>query len=356
MQVYDAPTLLPLSRLRLPAPVLAAAPAARGSVALLLGPPANAVQEIGLRHFSLRRRLPLPFQPAALLSASSGIAYVAGTDASGWGWVAELDLGSFRLRSAVRVGRQPVSLALTPALTPDRGNLLVADAGTNSVHVLNAASLHRTGRLSLPFSPRQVVALPFGQQAFALGPSQVAAFDWSRAGLLCLLPVGASPQGRSRAVGRPGSPPGGAAAQFQLGMMLLKPDGGELYVSNAAGSISVIDTSTDVVAATMAAGAGASGLAVSPSGANLYIANAAAGTVSVLDLATRRQLAVIRVGEQPATLTLSPGGQYLFVADRASDDIAIVRSNLDPDNPNSLVTLLPAPPQPRILLAQPGRP
>ncbi|MGH9518588.1 MAG: YncE family protein, partial [Terriglobales bacterium] len=253
LQLYDAPSLLPLSRLRLPGPALAAAPAipaAPGTLALLLGPPANALQEIELRHFSLRRRLPLNFQPSALLSAAPDTAYVAGTDSSGWGWVAQVDLRSYRLAAAVRVGHEPVSLALTP----DHAELLVADAATNSVHILNAASLHRTARLALPFSPRQVLALPFGHQAFALGPTQVAAFDWSRAGLLCLLPIGASPE-----------------------MMLLKPDGGELYVSNAAGTISVLDTSTDVVSATLAAGAGASGLAVSPSGANLYVANSAAG-------------------------------------------------------------------------------
>lgn len=327
LQIYDAPTLLPLSRLRLPGPVVSAIPAGPGAVALVLGAPANSMRQLDLRHFTLGRRLALPFEPSSVLTAGPRAAYVAGTDNSGWGRLALVNLESFQVLTQVRVGRQPVSLALSP----DHTDLLVADPATNSIHILNAASLHRLARLSLPFAPRQVLTLPYGHQAFALGPTQVAALDWQSAGLLCLLPVGASPQ-----------------------FMVLKPDGGELYVSNAAGTISVVDTSTDVVSATLPAGAGASGLAVASSGASLYIANSAAGTVSVLDLATRRQIAVVRVGEEPASLTLGPAGQYLFVADRASDDLAVLRSSLDPNNPNSLVTLLPAPPQPRVLLATSG--
>lgn len=291
---------------------------------LALAAPANALVLLDPAHLQRRLRLGLDFTPAALASAPAGRVVVAGQDAAGWGRLALVDVGRARVAAEARVGRQPSALALAP----DGSRLLLADSLTRSVSVLDAASLRRLALINLDFPPSQLTSLPYGSQVFALGPDQVAALDWRRGGLLCDLPVGSHPQA-----------------------MVLKPDGGELYVSNAGGTVSVIDTSTDVVSATLPAGAGASGLAVAPDGSTLYVANTAAGTVSALDLATRSQLAVVRVGEQPASLVLGAGGGYLFVADRASNDVAVVRSNRDPNNPNTLVTLLPAPAQPRALLA-----
>ena len=62
------------------------------------------------------------------------------------------------------------------------------------------------------------------------------------------------------------------------------PDGSKVYVANEAvnGTVSVIDTATNVVSATIAVGRHPVGVAVKPDGSKVYVANRGNGTVSVI--------------------------------------------------------------------------
>ncbi|NIA15965.1 MAG: hypothetical protein GWP08_18025 [Nitrospiraceae bacterium] len=99
--------------------------------------------------------------------------------------------------------------------------------------------------------------------------------------------------------------------------MALSPDGGTLYVANAnSDTISVIDTRADRVTATLGAkplpelpfGSAPNALAVSPDGGTLYVANGGNNLLLVLDLPGGGVRGLIPTGWYPGALTLTPGG------------------------------------------------
>src|SRR5215213_905092 len=74
------------------------------------------------------------------------------------------------------------------------------------------------------------------------------------------------------------------------------PDGAFAYVTNAGDFfVSVIDTATNTVVTTVPVGAGSSGIAITPDGAFAYVATGA-NTVAVIDIATNTVIATVPVG------------------------------------------------------------
>jgi YVTN family beta-propeller protein len=81
------------------------------------------------------------------------------------------------------------------------------------------------------------------------------------------------------------------------------PDGSKVYVANSGSfnpsTVSVIDTATNTVSATVPVGLGPVGVAVKPDSGKVYVANEGANTVSVIDTATNTVIATIPVGNAP---------------------------------------------------------
>ncbi len=81
------------------------------------------------------------------------------------------------------------------------------------------------------------------------------------------------------------------------------------YVTNfGSGTVSVIDTATDQVTATIPVGVHLMGVAASPDGSRVYVTNNGSDTVSVIDTATDRVTATIPVGFEPVGVAVSPNG------------------------------------------------
>ncbi|MGH9467986.1 MAG: hypothetical protein ACRD1Y_11590 [Terriglobales bacterium] len=308
----------------------------------------------------IRARRALGLQPTSIVYDAGGMdrhgsprgtEYVAGANGSGGGRLIALDAATGRLRGQWTLPGPAVAMALTPArqlavAISQPPELLLAEVpfrpltGAGPGVATPRDPLHAwPGRgpggpepgsrvwraVALDATPRQVVSLPYGHKVFVLCAKTVAAVNTQVPGLLVYLPLGEQP-----------------------GQMVLKPDGGELYVSNAGGSVSVITTSANEVSGTIPAGLGAGAMAVTPDGTTLDVANAQAGTISVINLAARTVEAVIHVGQEPDALALVGGGALLFASDGGSNDVAVIRGR-DPQNPNTLITLLPSPPDPGFL-------
>ena len=75
-----------------------------------------------------------------------------------------------------------------------------------------------------------------------------------------------------------------------------------------AGTVSVIDTTTNTVVATVTVGAQPGGVGVNPAGTFAYVANNVSGNVSVIDAATNAVVATVTVGQNPIALGLFIGG------------------------------------------------
>jgi YVTN family beta-propeller protein/autotransporter-associated beta strand protein len=102
-------------------------------------------------------------------------------------------------------------------------------------------------------------------------------------------------------------------------------DQSRVYVANAfANSVSVIDTATDTVLATIPAGALPQSLALSPDGTRAYVNNAASNDVSVIDTATNAVIATIPVGIFPSGVAFSPDGTQAYVTNRFSSSLSVI--------------------------------
>ncbi len=79
------------------------------------------------------------------------------------------------------------------------------------------------------------------------------------------------------------------------------------YIANSfSDNVSVIDTATDTVVATLLVGDGPRGVAVHPDGSRVYVANYDAKTVSVINTATNKVVAFVGVGDGPRAI-----GQFI---------------------------------------------
>jgi YVTN family beta-propeller protein len=65
-------------------------------------------------------------------------------------------------------------------------------------------------------------------------------------------------------------------------------------------------------------------LLTSAAAAQVYVANVDGGTVSVIDTSTNAVLATITVGSEPRNLAMTPNGSRVYVPNRGSDDVSVI--------------------------------
>ena len=104
------------------------------------------------------------------------------------------------------------------------------------------------------------------------------------------------------------------------------PDGSRVYVANdSSNTVSVIDTATNAVAATIPVGNAPIGVAVSPDGSRVYVANEN-DTVSVIDTANDTVTATITVGNVPYGVAVNPDGSRVYVANNGSNTVSVINT------------------------------
>jgi uncharacterized repeat protein (TIGR01451 family) len=151
-----------------------------------------------------------------------------------------------------------------------------------------------------------VLSVTAGQaQPFAYVPNEgshtVSVIDTASNTVTATIPVGFGPRGAA-----------------------VTPDGAFVYVANwISGTASVIDTASNTVTDTILVGAGPYGVAVSPNGAFVYVTNHS-GTVSVIDTATNTVTATIPVGSGPIGVAVTPDGAFVYVANFGSTDVSVI--------------------------------
>ncbi|MFE3548931.1 IPT/TIG domain-containing protein, partial [Streptomyces kronopolitis] len=102
------------------------------------------------------------------------------------------------------------------------------------------------------------------------------------------------------------------------------------YVTNnVSNTVSVIDTNTNTVIATIPVGSGPEGLAVTPNGAKIYVANNVSHTVSVINTANNTVIATIPVAGAPVQVAVSPNGTRAYVVLRNIASVAVIDTATD---------------------------
>ena len=88
------------------------------------------------------------------------------------------------------------------------------------------------------------------------------------------------------------------------------------YITNGSFSnndVSVIDTATNTVIATIPVGSTPYGVAVTPDGSKVYVTNFGSNTVSVIDGATNTVIATIPIANSPGGVAVTPDGSKVYV-------------------------------------------
>ncbi len=97
------------------------------------------------------------------------------------------------------------------------------------------------------------------------------------------------------------------------------------FIANSGSNdVSVFNTGSKSVVATIPVGRNPFGAAVSPNGQTVYITNKDDNTVSVINAYTNTVTATIPVGRGPQGIAASPDGQFLYVACGIDDQVAVV--------------------------------
>ncbi len=181
----------------------------------------------------------------------------------------------------------PIPVGSNPAgvaVTPDGGDntVSVIATATNTVTATIPIGDRATGVAVTPDGSKVYVANGRGLVAFSAGVSVIATATDTVVGL----PIRVGP---------------GPAHHWG---MAVTPDGSKVYVANSDGNtVSVIATATNtVVGLPIPVGSGPYGVSVTPDGRKVYVVNSGDNTVSVIDPATNMVVAVLPVGNGPGAL------------------------------------------------------
>jgi YVTN family beta-propeller protein len=136
------------------------------------------------------------------------------------------------------------------------------------------------------------------------GDDTVSVIDTANNTIAATIPVGSGPLG-----------------------VAVSPDGTKLYVANAYenATVSVIDTATNTVTSTVSVGGTwPYGVAVSPDGTRVYVAKTDNNTVSVINTATNTVTATVNVDGSPRGVVVSPDGKKLYVTNYDDACVSVI--------------------------------
>ncbi|WP_147016885.1 YncE family protein [Methylorubrum extorquens] len=207
-----------------------------------------------------------------------------------------------------RGGRAFIALAYlltsgAPALAQEA--LVTAQLG-NAVEIIDLASKTILQSIPVPGAPAGIAVSPDRKTAYVTRPEghgvSVIDLDARRV---------------SASLDLPGGPLG-------IGV---NPKSGEVYVADWYGARVFVlrpNAAGLTLEGEIATGKSPSGIAVTPDGATLLVANRESDSVSIIDVGSRRETRHVPVGQHPFGLTLSADGRYAYTANVVSNDVSAI--------------------------------
>jgi YVTN family beta-propeller protein len=264
---------------------------------------------------SVAATIPLHKQPWSIdVDPVHELAYVAN---SGSNTVSVVDLKARREVAQIGTGEQPVEARVSPdgktVVVPNQGgnSVSLVDTATRRVRAIFEGCPGASDAVVLPDSSKAFVACSAGHQVMAIALANSKFNPGGPDRLEALMDVGRAP--------------------LQLA---LKPDGGELFVSNAqSDTISEVVTTTDDVGGAYLIGDDPVQGIVSADNSLLYVAAAHSSEVTMFSILDGKRASFaenpsgsIHVGDGPSAMAFSAAGHLLLVVDSRSGDVAVVRT------------------------------
>jgi YVTN family beta-propeller protein len=218
----------------------------------------------------------------------------------------DLSSGTPKEVHSVGVGVYPVHMVATR----DGGTIFVTSFGAANVAVVDGHTWKLRATITTPDRPHSIVISPDGQWVYTgcYGGAAIAVIDAASASLAATIPL---PQ---------------AAEPYGLA---ISPDGHYLYASdNLTGRLFVVDAQARGVVDSVAVGLHPALIARSPDGKTLYVANGGSHSVSVIDIggdpARPTVRATVVVTGYPHGVAVTPDGRYVVVADTLGKNLAVI--------------------------------
>ena len=244
-------------------------------------------------------------------SLSPGSSYAWTTLVCGGG-VAAIDTSSYEWVSAKVSETNPYGIAATP----DGSKLYVSQSGTNVVSSFDVADLiSATAKVTgtpivVGVYPHGVAVSPDGARVYVAntGPDNGGAAQSETVSVIKVstdtvtgsITVGSSPQ-----------------------MLAVSPDSRRLYVTCAEG-LYVADTASGRAHLGTRHCAQAHGVAVTPNGQAVFVADTTHDRVLVLDRTGRKVVHVVRVGSCPWDVAFTPDGTAAYVTNANDDTVSVI--------------------------------
>jgi len=219
-------------------------------------------------------------------------------------------LGSSAPPRVISVGKQPQGLVASPVVQL----VYVANFADSSVSVIAAATntVIKTIVQGIGSDPWPMVAHPDGSKVYVgNGAGAVAVISTATNSVVTTIATGIS---------------------AAITSLAITPDGSILYANSGYSTqVAVIETSDGTLAATIQLGYNPGGMAVSPSGSQLYVCYyrmvtppVSGSSVNVFDTSTNEQTASIEVGQLPLSVVFGPGGQCAYVTCEQSCQVNVI--------------------------------
>lgn len=249
-----------------------------------------------------------------------------------------VDLLAHRTVATLPTGEQPA----TVRIAPDDRSVVVANraAGSVSIYDVSAASQpHLRSTFDSCPGAADLAILQDSSKVFVSCPGndQVMAINLASApGSWPARQDPASMQDHVLAHLRVGKQPG---------HLSMKPDGGEIFVSNfGSDSISEIATYTNEVGGTYMIGTQPTQGMVGADDSSLWVSANGSDSVSLYSIDDGRMSNSIHTGPGPGAMAVSPGQPVMLVVDTRGADVAVIRTRAS--RGPELFTMLPAGPHP----------
>lgn len=103
------------------------------------------------------------------------------------------------------------------------------------------------------------------------------------------------------------------------------PDGTKVYVANFySNNVSVINASNNEIETTISVGDKPDGVAISPDSSTVYVTNSLDNTVSVINAQTNEVESTINVGVEPIGIAVSPDGSTVYVGNYGGNTVSVI--------------------------------
>jgi len=197
-----------------------------------------------------------------------------------------------------------LDLPMGIAISPDYNKIYVTNSGSDSVAVINATTYQIIDTIPVGRMPYGIAVTPDGGSVYVANneDNTVSLINTSSGKVTATISVGGAPY-----------------------CVRANPVSGDIYVTNTNdGTISVI-RGKGVIATIPVGKYPTNGLAVTPDGSLLFVANSDSNNVSAINMTTNTAMYSVNTGTGPTCVAISPDGWYAYVGNAGSRNISIMQ-------------------------------